>query len=56
MTGLDALDACRHFLAAAEVLGVGAEARADILTLAAEHPGEFSALLIRHLPAEAKGR
>jgi hypothetical protein len=52
MTGLDALDACRHFLAAARVLGIASQARAEILVLVAEHPGNFSEIIIRLCSAD----
>lgn len=47
MTGLDAMDACKHFLEAAQVLGIASQARAEILALVGEHPGIFSEVLIR---------
>jgi hypothetical protein len=55
MTGLDALDACRHFLAAARVLGIASQARAEILGLVAEHPGNFSEIIIRLCSVDMQG-
>jgi hypothetical protein len=46
MTELDAMDACKHFLTAAQVLGVVPQARAEIHARVAEHPGIFSEILI----------
>ena len=53
MTGLDAMDACKHFLAAAEALGIASEARAEPCALVAEHPGNFSEILTRRCLADA---
>jgi hypothetical protein len=48
LTGVDAIDAYDHLMAAARELGVASQARADVLALAAKHPGEaFSDVLIR---------
>ena len=59
LTGLDVLDACRHFLAAAERLDVAAHARSDVLAMArkAEQNGAaFSSLLIRECSPEVVPR
>ena len=48
LTGLDLMEARRHFMAAAHVLGITTEARAELLAIAAEYPGAFSELLIRY--------
>ena len=59
LTGLDVLDAYRHFLAAADRLGVAAHARSDVLAMArtAEQNGAvFSSLLIRECSPEVGTR
>ena len=59
LTGLDVLDAYRHFLAAADRLGVAAHARSDVLAMArkAELNGAvFSSLLIRECSPEVDAR
>jgi hypothetical protein len=59
LTGLDVLDAYRHFLAAADRLGVAAHARSDVLAMArkAEQNGAvFSSLLIRECSPEVDAR
>jgi hypothetical protein len=59
LTGLDVLDAYRHFLAAAERLDVVAHARSDVLAMArtAEQNGAvFSSLLIRECSPEVGTR
>jgi hypothetical protein len=48
LTGLDLMEARRHFMVAAHVLGITTEARAELLAIAAEYPGTFSELLIRY--------
>lgn len=48
LTGIDVLDAYRHFMAAAQSLGNAAEARVDVLALAKRNPGTaLSDVLIR---------
>jgi len=48
LTGIDVIDACHHFMAAAQSLGIAAEARADVLAIAKKQPGAaFSDVLIR---------
>jgi hypothetical protein len=48
LTGIDVLDAYRHFMAAAQSLGIAAEARADVLAIAKKQPrAAFSDVLIR---------
>ncbi|MGA7239469.1 MAG: hypothetical protein WBY44_27555 [Bryobacteraceae bacterium] len=48
LTSIDVLDAYHHFMAAAQSLGIAAEARADVLAIAKKHPGAaFSDVLIR---------
>ena len=39
LTGIDVIDAYRHFMTAAETLGINSEARADVLTMVTKHPG-----------------
>jgi hypothetical protein len=46
LTGSDVMEACQHFLAAARNLGIAAEARAELLAMAAENPTMFSDLLV----------
>ena len=53
MTGIDVIDAYNHFMAAAESLGIASQARADLLAIAAEQPGELSDVLIRQCSGEA---
>jgi hypothetical protein len=52
--GMDAMDACRHFLAAARSLGVASQARAEIRDFVAEHPGNFSEILIHLCSADVQ--
>jgi len=48
LTGADVIDAYNHFMAAALMLGVASQARADVLVLATKQPkAAFSDLLIR---------
>jgi hypothetical protein len=48
LTGIVILDAYHHFMAAAQSLGIAAEARADVLAIAKKQPGAaFSDVLIR---------
>jgi hypothetical protein len=48
LTSVDVADAYNHFMAAAEALGIGAEARADVLAIAMKQPkAAFSDILIR---------
>ncbi|MBZ5726620.1 MAG: hypothetical protein LAP87_16670 [Acidobacteriia bacterium] len=50
LTLVDVMDACNHFMAAAQALGIASQARADLLAIAAKQPGEaFSDILIRHM-------
>ena len=62
LTGIDVLDAYHHFMAAAQSLGIAAEARADVLAIAKKQPGAaFSDVLIRQCSlapqvSEAPGR
>jgi hypothetical protein len=52
LTSADVSDACTHVMAAAQTLGVAAEARADMLALAARHPdAAFRDVLVRHCSA-----
>ncbi|MFP5233388.1 MAG: hypothetical protein ACLGQX_12285 [Acidobacteriota bacterium] len=55
ITVLDAIDACRHLLAAAQVLGVASQVRTELFAFAEDHPGELSSILIRQLSADAMG-
>jgi hypothetical protein len=51
LTGIDVIDSYHHFMAAAETLGIAAQARADVLTMAKKQPGgTFSDVLIRQCP------
>lgn len=54
LTGLDVIGAYRHFMAAAQTLGVASQARADVLAMAREKPGAFSDLLVRQCSAAPK--
>ena len=47
LTGIDVLDACSHYMAAAETLGIAMQARADVLAMATKQPGTASNILIR---------
>jgi len=53
LTGMDIIEAHEHFMAAARALGVSSQARAEVLAMAAKHPGEASDILIRRLPADS---
>lgn len=52
LTGLDVISAYRHFMAAAQTLGVAAAARADVLAMVREKPGVFGDLLVRQCSAD----
>ena len=52
LTDSDVLAACKHFLAAANELGVAAKARAELLAMAAENPTTFSDLLVAQATPE----
>ena len=54
LTGIDVLDAFDHFMAAAQVLGVASQARADALAMASKHPGMASDMIIRRCTAAAQ--
>jgi hypothetical protein len=56
LTGLDVIDACKHFMAAAHVLGVASQVQAEMLTIAAARPGMFSDLVLRQCSAALGGR
>jgi hypothetical protein len=56
LTGLDVIDACKHFMAAAHVLGVASQVQAEMLTIAAVRPGMFSDLVLRQCSAALGGR
>jgi len=47
LTGMDVIDAYNHFMAAAQILGMAPQARADALSMAAKQPGTASDILIR---------
>lgn len=55
LTDADVLDACKHFLAAASVLGITTEARSELLAVAAENPATFSDLLIARATLSVAG-
>ena len=52
LTRLDVIGAYRHFMDAAQSLGVAANARADVLAMATEKPGPFGDLLVRQCTAD----
>ena len=55
LTGIELIDAHSHFMAAANALGVAAEARADLETLAQQHPEDaFSEVLLRRCWLESR--
>ena len=48
LTGIDVIDAYKHFMAAAETLGINSEARADVLAMVTKHTGAaFGDILAR---------
>ena len=47
LTGIDVVDAYKHFIAAAQILGIASQARADVMAIAMKHPGAASEILIR---------
>jgi len=54
LTGMDVIDAYNHFMAAAQTLGIAAQARADVLAIATKHPGAASDILIRQCPVDSQ--
>jgi hypothetical protein len=52
LTGIDVLDAFNHYIAAAETLGMGQQARADVLAMTTKQPGAASDILIRQCSVE----
>jgi hypothetical protein len=56
LTGIDVIDACDHFMAAAETLEIAPQARADVLAMAKKQPGAVSDILIRHCTVESPAR
>ena len=48
LTGMDVIDAYKHFMASAQTLGIASEARADLLAMAMRHRGAAGDILIRH--------
>lgn len=52
LTGMDVIDAYKHFLAAAQTLGIASAARADLLAMATKHAGAVSDILIRQCSAD----
>jgi hypothetical protein len=56
LTDVDVTDAYNHFMAAAEALGIAAEARADVLAIAMKQPrAAFSDILIRRCSLDPQG-
>lgn len=55
VTGIDVIDAYNHLLAAAETMGVAAEARKAVLETARRHPGMLSEVLIRRFSGDPAG-
>ena len=47
LTGADVIDAHNHYMAAAQVLGITEQARAEVLAIAAKQPGVIGDILIR---------
>ena len=48
LTGVDVIDACNHFMAAAQTLGIASQARAGVLAIATKQSGAaFSDIVIR---------
>lgn len=61
LTGMDAIEAYGHFMAAAQALGVSSQACAEVLAMAAKHPGAAADILVRRcsvdpLATEAPGK
>ena len=57
LTGADAIDACNHFMAAAQALGIASQAGAEMLALATKQPGAaFCDILIRQCRPDAPAR
>jgi hypothetical protein len=48
LTGIDVLEALNHYMAAAQTLGIGSQARAEVLAMAMKQPGTGSDIIIRH--------
>ena len=56
LTGMDVIDAYNHFMAAAQILGMASQARADALSMATKQPGTASDILIRQCSVDATAR
>jgi hypothetical protein len=56
LTGIDVLDAFNYYIAAAEILGIAAQARADVLAMTTTKPGAASDILIRQCGVERQER
>lgn len=55
LTGIDVLEAFNHYMAAAQILGIASQARADVFAMAKKQPGAASDILIRQCSVEPQG-
>ena len=55
LTGMDVIDACNHFMVAAQTLGIASQARSDVLVIATNQPGAASDILIRQCSVDSQG-
>ena len=56
LTGMDVIDAYNHFMAAAQILGMASQARADVLAMATKQPGATASdILIRQCSVDSTG-
>jgi hypothetical protein len=56
LTGMDVINACSHFMAAAQTLGIASQASADLLDMATKQPGAASDILIRQCSMDSQAR
>jgi hypothetical protein len=56
LTGMDVIDAYKHFMAAAQTLGIASQCRAEVLAMATKQPGAVSDILIRQCSIEPQER
>ncbi len=56
LTGMDVIDAYKHFMAAAQALGIASQARAGLLAMATKQPGAASDILLRQCSVDPPAR
>jgi len=56
LTGMDVIDAYKHFMAAAQALGIASQARAELLAMATKQAGAASDILLRQCSVDPPAR